>query len=92
MNVLTKEEFYDKYLKDRSDDRFLYMLLDRMRSDCNYCLAYNTNKYLWAHDDPVAQIAYMRYLYDFVPEKPEWLTAEQIDEYEKRFSERKICC
>lgn len=85
--MLTKEEFYAKYLSS-GDEKFPYMLLDRMRSDCSYYLAYEKNckpeyNHLWAHHDPKAQIAYMRYLYDFVAEKPEWLTAEQIDEYER---------
>ena len=30
------------------------------------------------------QIAKMRELYDAVPDKPEWLTAEDIDRYEQR--------
>ena len=35
---------------------------------------------LWAHDEQ-KQIDKMRELYDLVPEKPEWLTREQIDAY-----------
>ena len=83
--ILTKEEFLKEY---GSTDEFHYMLLDRMRSDCDYYLnvelpnncpkEYN---HLWAHHDPEAQITYMRYLWEIVPEKPEWLTMEQINEY-----------
>ena len=81
--MLTKEAFYKEYLKS-GDEKFPYMLLDRMRGDCDYVIEYGNTRYLWATDDPVAHIAYMRYLYDFVPIKPEWLTAEQIDDYEKK--------
>lgn len=60
-----------------------YMLLDRLRCDCEYYLGYggrNANHCLWAHDEQ-KQIDKMRELYDKLPIKPEWLTAEQINEY-----------
>lgn len=83
--ILTKEEFMKEY---GSTNEFHYMLLDRMRSDCDYYLnvelPMNCQKeynHLLAHHDPKAQITYMRYLWEIVPEKPEWLTMEQIDEY-----------
>ena len=65
-----------------ADDRFNYMLLDRLRCDCEYYLGYGGRcaKQPWAHDEQ-KQIDKMRELYDLVPEKPEWLTREQIDEY-----------
>ena len=59
-----------------------YALLDRLRSDCEYYLGYgkrNANC-LWARNEQ-EQINKMRELYDLLPEKPEWLTREQIDEY-----------
>ena len=65
-----------------ADDRFNYMLLDRLRCDCEYYLGYG-GRYagqLWAHDEQ-KQIDKMRELYDLLPEKPEWLTREQIDIY-----------
>ena len=60
-----------------------YMLLDRLRGDCDYYLGYGSrdaNRCLWAHDVQ-KQIDKMRELYDLLPVKPEWLTREQIDEY-----------
>ena len=68
-----------------ADNRFNYMMLDRLKSDCEYYLGYggrNKNS-LWAHDEQ-AQIDKMRELYDFLRIKPEWLTREQIDEYAAR--------
>lgn len=65
-----------------ADDRFNYMLLDRLRCDCKYYLGYGNRdaNSLWAHDEQ-KQIDKMRELYDLLPIKPEWLTREQIDEY-----------
>lgn len=64
------------------DERFEYMLLDRLRQDCEYYLTYNREipKCLWA-GDAQKQIDKMRELYNSVSEKPLWLTREQIDEY-----------
>lgn len=63
------------------DERFEYMLLDRLRQDCEYYLSYGRcAKSLWAGDEQ-QQIDKMRELYNSVPEKPIWLTREQIDEY-----------
>lgn len=66
--------------------RFNYMLLDRMRQDCDYYLrngGKNAAHSLWAQDEQ-KQIDKMRELYNVVPEKPEWLTLEQIDEYARK--------
>ena len=58
------------------------MLLDRLRADCDYFLGAGgrSEKHLWA-GSVYAQIKKMRELYDALPEKPEWLTAEAIDRY-----------
>ena len=64
---------------DHSGD---YVLLDRLRADCEYFLGAGgrSEKHLWA-GSVYAQIRKMRELYDALPEKPEWLTAEAIDRY-----------
>ena len=58
------------------------MLLDRLRADCDYFLGAGgrSEKHLWA-GNVHAQIKKMRELYDALPKKPEWLTAEAIDRY-----------
>lgn len=68
-----------------SNFQFSYMLLDRLRQDCEYYLGFGGRcaRQLWAHDEQ-AQINKMRELYDLVPEKPQWLTREQIDAYAKQ--------
>ena len=64
---------------DHSGD---YVLLDRLRADCDYFLdaGGRSEKHLWA-GNVHAQIKKMRELYDALLEKPEWLTAEAIDRY-----------
>ncbi len=64
---------------DHSGD---YVLLDRLRADCDYFLGAGgrSEKHLWA-GNVHAQIKKMRELYDALPEKPEWLTADAIDRY-----------
>lgn len=62
---------------------FEYQLLDRCKSDCEYFLEAGNGmvKYLWG-GNVVDHIAKMRELYALLPEKPEWLTLEKINEYE----------
>lgn len=67
-------------------EKFNYQFLSRLKSDCNYYLGYG-NRYkghLWAGDEQ-EQINEMKDLYNSFKEdaKPEWLTYEQILEYEK---------
>ena len=64
---------------DHSGD---YVLLDRLRADCDYFLGAGgrSEKHLWA-GSVYAQVKKMRELYDALPEKPEWLTTEAIDRY-----------
>ena len=65
-----------------SDD---YRLLSRLKDDCDYFLGAGgrAEKHLWA-GNVREQIAKMRELYDALPEKPEWLTMEDIDRYAQR--------
>ena len=65
-----------------SDD---YRLLSRLKDDCDYFLGAGgrAEKHLWAGNVD-EQIAKMRELYAALPEKPEWLTLEDIDRYAQR--------
>jgi hypothetical protein len=69
-----------------SDNTFKYQLLSRLQMDCNYYLG-NGNRYakhLWA-DDEKDQIETMKELWKSFSndEKPDWLTWDDILEYEK---------
>ena len=71
----------------KHDPKFRYMMLDRLRQDCDYYIRNNfkTGNSLWAKDAN-AQIAHMKALWKTFPEKdtPEWLTWEDILDYERR--------
>jgi len=62
---------------------FDYQLLARLQQDCEYYLGAGARnkKHLWALDE-ASQIQKMRALYAGLPEKPEWITLEDIEEYE----------
>lgn len=66
--------------------RFQYQLLGRMKSDCDYYLGYGNRNpgRLWANNE-TEHIKTMKsmWLSFSEEEKPEWLTWEQILEYEK---------
>lgn len=66
------------------DERFRYMMLDRMRSDCEYFLG-NGNRYskcLWT-GNVTEQIEAMKAIYESFPDdkKPEWISLEEIERY-----------
>lgn len=65
------------------EERYMYMLLSRMQQDCEYYLGYGSRceERLWA-GSVNQQIEFMRILYDSVPGKPEWLSLEDIKQYE----------
>ena len=70
-------------------ESFGYRLLDRLRSDCEYYLGAGqfSEKHLWA-GSVEAQISKMRELYAALPEKPEWLTEQDIDRYETQMNHK----
>ena len=69
---------------DYSND---YRLLDRLRIDCDYYLGAGgrSEKHLWA-GSVEKQIAKMRELYAALPEKPEWLSEQDINRYEQQMT------
>ena len=75
------------------DEKFRYMLLSRMKSDCDYYLGNGGRcaKYLWAGDE-VKQIAYMKALWNSFDDagKPEWLTYDELLDYEKKIGIKAI--
>ena len=84
-----KEEYIivDEYKE--SPYKFDYMMLSRLKMDCDYFLGHgNRNeKNLWGLGIP-EQIEEMKKLWNGLPSdgKPEWLTWEQILKYEKEMT------
>lgn len=71
----------EKKFESRKQE-YLYQLLDRLRTDCEYYLG-NGNHHpqaLWAGNEQ-GQIDKMREIWNQLEEKPEWLTWEDINEY-----------
>lgn len=62
---------------------YRYQLLDRMRSDCEYCI--NTGARRFWSCSAVEQIKNMKELFNSFSdeEKPQWITLEDIEQYEK---------
>lgn len=82
VEVLTPITELETYARD---DKFLYMLLSRLKMDCNYYLGYgNRNKDILWSDNEAAHINEMKQIHNYLNPKPEWLTIEQIDEFEKQ--------
>lgn len=83
-------ESYTKKEENNTDLEYRYMLLDRLRSDCEYFLGNgNRNeKHLWAGSVD-AQINEMKKIWNSLKEKPEWITIEDINNYEKKMKELK---
>lgn len=82
---------YEQYIQGKNwDAKFRYMLLDRMRSDCDYLLGYGRGcaNHLWA-GNVTDQIGYMKALWNSfsADAKPEWLTMEQIINYEQQMKD-----
>lgn len=62
------------------DETFRYQLLGRLRSDANYFLGNRYEPGLWA-GSVEEHLSLMNKLWESLPEKPEWLTREQLDAY-----------
>lgn len=64
--------------------RFRYMMLSRMKQDCDYYLGYGgrSANHLWAGNE-FNQIMNMKALWEtFKPENnPEWLTKDELKDY-----------
>lgn len=70
----------------KSEKRFRYMILDRMRQDCEYYLRIGGSaNILWAKDEK-QHIQNMKDIWNSFDEndKPEWLTLEEIEQFEKQ--------
>lgn len=64
-------------------DEFNYMMLSRLKSDCEAHLGISNYKIV----DVENHIRAMKDLWYGFEEKPEWLTIEQIEEYEKEMKQ-----
>ena len=91
---LTLEElqaYLKQYQNRQNPNHFDYMMLSRLKMDCDYFLGYGDRyeAHLWAGNIP-GQIAEMKKIWRKFPEegKPEWLTWEDILDYERKMTEQ----
>ncbi len=78
VNLIFKEEPISE------EQRFKYMMLGRLKSDCNaHLYPYNNSTIT----DINGHIAYMKKLWNELKIKPEWLSFEQIEQYERQMLE-----
>ena len=85
--LIREDKFFTEQEKSLLENNPDYRLLGRLRADCEYFLGAGNRaeKHLWA-GSVYAQIVKMRELYDALPQKPEWLTKEMIDDYAERMA------
>lgn len=81
----SKTNQYSIMTNQEDIDEFNYMMLSRLQGDCKYFLGNGCGSVnnLWA-DSVSEHIAEMKRLYDILPIKPEWLSMEEILEYEAK--------
>lgn len=75
----------EQYMKSNNPNKFKYMMLSRLQMDCEYYLGMGgrSDKCLWA-GNVTDHIAEMKRIYGELPTKPEWLTDQDIAEYERK--------
>ena len=85
--LIREDKFFTEQEKSVLEQNRNYLILDRLRADCEHFLGAGNRaeKHLWA-GSVYAQIVKMRELYDALPQKPEWLTKEMIDDYADRMA------
>lgn len=66
-------------------NEFKYMMLNRLKLDCEYFLGCGNGivKYLWA-GDVKEQIDEMKKIWNELNDKPEWLSMDDILNYENK--------
>lgn len=75
---------FESFQINESDDKHNYMMLSRLQSDCDYFLGNGSGSVRNLYYDTVEEhIAEMKRLWDGLPEKPEWLSYEEIENYEQ---------
>jgi hypothetical protein len=81
---------YEEMAKGGEVGDFNYMMLGRLQSDCEYYLSYGnrSERQLWA-GSVEGQIKEMKRIWHSLPEdkKPEWLSMEDILEYERKMTD-----
>ncbi len=91
VDMLLKPGNNKKIEESNDEQEYEYMLLDRLRSDCDYYLGSGNrqDKFLWAGNVD-GQIAKMRELYHKLKVKPDWISMKDIDNYAKKMKANEL--
>ena len=85
---MTINEFKE-WISAEADPKYRYQLLSRMKADCLYFIGNGCGgSRLWG-ETVEKHIEYMKTLYDMIEIKPEWLTMDEINNYEKEMLEKR---
>lgn len=87
-----ENEFEEDYVpsKEEKENEFKYMMLARWQSDCNYFLGYGCgSERVLPCKNVEEHISRMKKLWEELPVKPEWLSYEEIETYEKDMIENR---
>lgn len=87
MKNIKNFENFNKLNEMIEDEKFRYMMLSRLQSDCEYFLNYGRGSLNILYYDTIEEhIERMKELWNSFPKnkKPEWLSYEEIEDYEKR--------
>lgn len=79
---------WSSYNESADAQKFQYMMLGRLQTDCDYFLGNGQRSVnnLWGATIE-EHIAEMKKIWNELEAKPEWLTMEQIEDYERQMSE-----
>lgn len=66
------------------DEKFRYMMLDRLRCDCEYFLGYGQGRLSIVGGNIFYHIRTMKALWISLPEKPQWLSYFEILQYQDK--------
>lgn len=72
------------------EQQYSYMLLDRLKMDCNYFLGHghrNTDR-LWS-GNVKDHISDMKELYNSLTVKPQWISMDDINQFEAKMTQDK---
>lgn len=79
-----------KIPENAQNDKHNYMMLSRLKSDCEYFLGFGNGSERQLHQGNVEdQIKMMKELWNNLPVKPEWLTMDEINDYETKMLQMK---
>lgn len=88
--IVPDAELKEGLVDEHKSPEFLYQMLDRMRTDCDYVIRQGkgAQKYLWA-GSVAEQISEMKSIYNYLVDnygQIDWITMSDIEDYEQKLN------